>query len=81
MEFVWINIRDKMVTQELLDGFQSGNSVFDSFLKERAGDWQDNSEAATYVFVNKNDIDTGIRIGRTILTKQKMSICRFLKSR
>ena len=59
MEFVCVNIRDKMVTQELLDEFESGNSDFDSFLKELAGDWQDKSEAATYVFVNKNDIDTG----------------------
>ena len=29
MEFEWINIRDKMVTQELLDSFESGNSVFE----------------------------------------------------
>ena len=36
MEFEWINIRDNMVTQELLDSFQSGNSVFDDFLKEKA---------------------------------------------
>ena len=59
MEFEWINIRDNMVTQELLDSFQSGNSVFDDFLKEKAGYWQDNSEAATYVFVTKDDRVSG----------------------
>lgn len=59
MEFEWINIRDNMVTQELLDSFQSGNSVFDNFLKETACFWQDNSEAATYVFVTKDDLDSG----------------------
>ena len=48
-----------MVTQELLDSFQSGNSVFDDFLKEKAGYWQDNSEAATYVFVTKDDRVSG----------------------
>lgn len=32
MDFVWINIRDKLITQELLDSFKSGNSVFDDFL-------------------------------------------------
>lgn len=48
-----------MVTQELLDSFQSGNSVFDNFLKETACFWQDNSEAATYVFVTKDDLDSG----------------------
>lgn len=59
MEFEWINIRDNMVTQELLDSFQSGNSVFDNFLKEKAGYWQDNSEAATYVFVSKDECVAG----------------------
>ena len=49
-----------MVTQELLDEFESGNSDFDSFIKELAGDWQDRSEAATYVFVNKSDIDNAL---------------------
>jgi hypothetical protein len=44
MEFKWINIRDKLITQELLDEFKSGNSVFDEFLREKAGDWQDLSE-------------------------------------
>ena len=59
MEFEWINIRDKMVTQELLDSFESGNSVFDVFLKEKAGYWQDHSEAATFVFVSKDDLNVG----------------------
>lgn len=60
MEFEWINIRDDMITQELLDSFQSGNSVFDDFLKEKAYDWQDHSESSTYVFVTKDDLDAGI---------------------
>ena len=34
MEFTWVNIRDALITQELLDGFQSGNSDFDDFLRE-----------------------------------------------
>jgi hypothetical protein len=59
MEFKWINIRDKLITQELLDEFKSGNSVFDEFLREKAGDWQDFSEAATYVFVTTDDIEAG----------------------
>jgi hypothetical protein len=48
MEFDWINIRNELITQELLDEFKSGNSDFDEFLCEMAGVWQDNSESATY---------------------------------
>lgn len=57
MEFEWVNIRDKLITKELLDVFQSGNSVFDKFLQETASVWQDYSESATYVFVDKSEID------------------------
>ena len=57
MEFTWVNIRNALITQELLDGFQSGNLVFDVFLKEKAGDWQDCSETATYLFVNKSELE------------------------
>lgn len=60
MEFEWINIRDKLITQELLDSFESGNSVFDNYLKVNAGEWQDHSEAATYVFVTPDDINAGL---------------------
>lgn len=59
MDFVWINIRNNLITQELLDSFKSGNSDFDDFLKEKACNWQDYSEAATYVFVTKDDFDSG----------------------
>lgn len=59
MEFEWINIRDEMITQELLDSFESGNSTFDEFLKKEAGRWQDYSEAATYVFVTQDDLNAG----------------------
>ena len=59
MNFSWINIRDDMITQELLDEFQSGNSLFDDFLKNKAGYWQDHSEAATYVFVKESEKDEG----------------------
>ena len=59
MEFTWVNIQDDLITQELLDDFQSGNSVFDDFLKEKARDWQDYSEATTYVFVKSTDKEAG----------------------
>lgn len=60
MEFDWINIRNEFISQELLDEFKSGNSDFDEFLRETAGVWQDNSESATYVFVDKSEIDNCI---------------------
>ena len=41
MEFEWLNIRNKLINQELLDSFQSGNSDFDEFLQETAKEWQD----------------------------------------
>lgn len=56
MEFTWLNIRNELITQELLDDFKSGNSVFDEFLCSQALTWQDYSESATYVFVTTADL-------------------------
>ncbi|MBO4580210.1 MAG: hypothetical protein J5715_08665 [Clostridiales bacterium] len=55
MRFSWLNIRDPRITDDLLEDFYSGNSVFDDFLKNKAGDWQDYSEAATYVFITSDE--------------------------
>ena len=53
----WINIES--VSQELTDSFNSGNSVFDNFLKNDARRWQDYGEAATFIIADKEEIEKG----------------------
>ena len=53
----WINIES--VSQELTDSFNSGNPVFDNFLKNDARRWQDYGEAATFVIADSEEIKEG----------------------
>ncbi len=57
MRIDWINIES--VSKELTDSFYSGDETFDFFLKEKARDWQDSGETATYIFADKDEIDSG----------------------
>lgn len=54
MTFDWVNIKD--VNDAVINEFDSGEYVFNSFLKEKARTWQDNGEAATYVFADAEEI-------------------------
>lgn len=51
----WVNIES--VGYELTDSFDSGNSIFNDFLKNHARSWQDYGEAATYIIADKEEIE------------------------
>jgi hypothetical protein len=57
MTFEWMNIKD--VSDTIIHNYDSGDHVFNTFLREKAREWQDNGEAVTYVFVDAEEIDTG----------------------
>lgn len=52
-DFCWININQ--VPQSVINAFDSGNEVFNDFLKETALRWQNNGEAVTYLIVTENE--------------------------
>ena len=55
MTFEWVNIKD--VTDAILNDYDSGDYVFNTFLKEQAREWQSIGETVTYVFVDKDEIE------------------------
>ena len=54
MTFDWINIKD--VDDAVIKDFDSGNYVFNDFLKEKARNWQNVGEAVTYLIVDADEI-------------------------
>lgn len=56
-DFCWVPFQD--VPQPVIDAFDSGNPDFNDFLKEKAGKWQVNGEAVTYLIVTENERQAG----------------------
>ena len=54
-DFCWVPYWE--VPKLVIDAFDSGNPDFNDFLKERAGDWQNNGESVTYLIVTENEKD------------------------
>ena len=53
MTFEWVNIKD--VTAAVINDYDSGDYVFNNFLREQAIEWQNMGEAVTYVFVDADE--------------------------
>lgn len=53
MTFEWVNIKD--VTATVINDYDSGDYVFNNFLREQAIEWQNMGEAVTYVFVDADE--------------------------
>ena len=55
--FCWVPF--KSVPRQVIDAFDSGNPVFNDFLKEKAEIWQMSGETVTYLIVTENEKTTG----------------------
>lgn len=84
MHFEWVRINE--VDESLLSGFDSGSSLFNEFLTEKAQKWTDGSEAVTYVCVDEAEKNTQIytkiygfaSINTTGLQYSTIDKCRYL---